>query len=204
MIRLYLKRAVLLFAAAAVTCGLATEFGPWPAALSWATVSAIGCSTGAFLLRTSEVGRITWRNHLAGYLIPWGWRLNGGRLWPVPLISWAVWTAVGGAALLLQPVEEPPAIWARVGLFTAWAIDTAVLMYLLGTIAQATSRSRVGSLRKILAVIIGVLGASLGLYLGGFTTAALIVAGGPTLVIGGGFGLVVLIFVTVGRNTRWN
>ena len=77
-------------------------------------------------------------------------------------------------------------------------------MYLLGTITQATPGSRVGSLWKLVAVITGVICASVGLYLGGQTTAALIVGGGPPAVIGGVFGLVLLIFATVGRNTRWN
>ena len=111
---------------------------------------------------------------------------------------------VCGAAVLLRPVPDQPSLGLRAALLAAWLIDAAALVYLLGTIARATPGSRLGSVWKLVAVITGVLCASVGLYVGGQTTAALIVGGGPPAVIGGGFGLVVLIFVTVGRNTRWN
>ena len=202
MIRLYLKNAVLLIAVAAAAYGLAAELGPSPALLACAAVSAVACVAGAFLLRTSGVGRITWKNRLAGYLIPWGCRLNRGKLWPLPVISWAVWTAVCGAAVLLR--RDQPPLGMRAALVAAWLIDAAALVYLLGTISQSTPGSRVGSLWKLVAVLTGVLCASVGLYLGGQATAALIVGGGPPAVIGGGFGVVLLIFATVGRNTRSN
>jgi hypothetical protein len=95
MIRLYFRRAVLLGGCAAAAYALAVESGPWPAVLTCAAVAAVACTVGAILLRTSTIGRVTWRNRLAGYLIPWGWRLNRGKLWPLPVISWAVWTANG-------------------------------------------------------------------------------------------------------------
>ena len=70
MILAYLKRAVLLAAVAAAAYGLAVELGPWPAVLTCAAVAAVACVIGAVLLRTSAIGQITWRNRLAGYLIP--------------------------------------------------------------------------------------------------------------------------------------
>jgi predicted outer membrane protein len=70
MIRLYLRNAVLLAAVAAAAYGLAAELGQWPAFLTCIVVSAVACVAGAILLRTSGVGRVTWRNRLAGYLIP--------------------------------------------------------------------------------------------------------------------------------------
>jgi hypothetical protein len=202
MIRLYLKRAILLAGVAAAAYGLAAEFGPWSAVLTCAAVAAVACVIGAILLRTSAIGRVTWRNHLAGYLIPWGWRLNRGRLWPVALISWVVWTAVCGAAVLLR--SDEPSLGMRAALLAAWLIDASALVFLLGTVAQATPGSRLGSVWKLAGVTAGVLCASVGLYLGGQTTVALIVGGGPPAALGGVFGLVLLIFATVGRNTRWN
>ena len=202
MILLYLTRAALLAGSAAAAYGLGAEFGPWPAVLTCATVAAVACVIGAVLLRTSAIGQITWRNRLAGYLIPWGWRLNRGRLWPVAVISWVVWTAVSGAAVLLR--SDAPSLGMRAALLAAWLIDASALVFLLGTIVQATPGSRLGSVWKLVAVITGVLCVSVGLYVGGQATAALIVGGGPPAVIGGVFGLVVLIFATVGRNTRWN
>jgi hypothetical protein len=105
---------------------------------------------------------------------------------------------------LLRPVPDQPSLGVRSALLAAWVIDAAAIVYLLGTIAQTTPGSRVGSLWKLVAAIAGLIGASAGLYLGGQTTAALTVADGPPAAIGGGFGLVVLILATVSRNTRWN
>lgn len=201
MILLYLKKAVLL-AGAAAAYGLAGELGPWPAILTCASTAVVACVIGAMLLRTSAIGQVTWRNRLVGYLIPWGWRLNRGRLWPVAVISWVVWTAVCGAAVLLRSGQ--PSLGMRAALLAAWLIDAAALAHLLGTIVQATPGSRVCSVWKLVVVITGVLGASVGLYAAGQTTAALIVGGGPPAVIGSAFGLVLLLLATVGRNTRWN
>lgn len=204
MILLYIKRAVLVTVAAAAAYWLAAEYGLWPAMLAWAIAAAVACGTGAVLLRTSGIGRVTWRNRLAGYLIPWAWRLNRGRLWPLPVVSWVVWMAIGGGAVLLRPTASEGPSLVGVALFAAWVIDAAGLMYLLGTIGQATPGSRVGSLWKLVAVIAVLIGASVGLHLGGRTMAALVVGGGPPLAVGAGIGLVVLLLVTVGRNARWN
>lgn len=202
MTLLYFQKAVLLAAVATGAYGLAVEFGPWPAALTCGTVAAVACVIGAILLRTSTIGRVTWRNRLAGHLIPWGWRLNRGRLWPAAVFSWVVWTAVGGAAVLLR--SDEPSLGMRAALLAAWLFDASALVFLLGTIVQATPGSRVGSVWKLVAFITAVLCASVGLYASGRATAALLVGGGPPAVIGGVFGLVLLIFATVGRNTRWN
>src|SRR5690606_19179086 len=120
-------------------------------------------------------------------------RLNRGLLWPAAVFSWVVWTAVCGAAVLLR--SDEPSLGMRAALLAAWLIDASALVFLLGTIVQATPGSRLGSVWKMVAVITGVLCASVGLYAAGQITAALIVGGGPPAVIGIVFGLVVLIFV---------
>lgn len=203
---LIVKRAVMIAAAAAACYTLAEQFGSPTAALIWAAAVACGCGMGTGLLKTSPIGRVTWRNRVAAYLIPWGWRLNGGLLWPVPIISWVVWMAIGAAVFLLRPgpAEEHPGVGLRIALFAAWAIDAAALVYLLGAIRQATPGGRVRSLWQLTAVIALVLAASVGLYLAGSAPAALVVGGGPPAVIGGCMGLIVLFFMTVGRNPRWN
>lgn len=203
---LYAQRVILVTAAAAACYGLAAVYDTWPGLLLWAGVTAVGCVLGAVLLRTSRIGEITWKNRAAGYLIPWGWRLNRGLLWPVPVISWLTWVAIGGGSVLLRPdvVDEAPGAGVRIALFASWTIDAAALIFLLGTIRQATPGGRVRSLWKLVAVIAGLIGASVGLYLGGLPTAALVVGGGPPLLLSACLGLVVLLFSTVGRNTRWN
>jgi hypothetical protein len=206
MIVRFVQRAMLIAAATTACYGLAEAFGPPTAALIWAGIAVIACGVGTVLLRTSPVGRVTWRNRAAGYLIPWGWRLNRGRLWPVAVVSWVGWMAVGAAVFVLRPgsANEDSGVGLRVALFAAWVVDAAALLFVLGTIRQATPGSRVRSLWKLAAVIALVGGASIGLYLGGRSTAALVVGGGPPLAAGGCTGLVVLVFMTVGRNTRWN
>ena len=202
MIRLHVQRALLIAAAAAATYGLAEQYGTRTGLLIWAGVTAVACGTGTILLRTSTIGRVTWRNRAAGYLIPWGWRLNRGLLWPVPVVSWVVWTAVGATTVLLRQGED--ALGLRVALFVAWVLDAAALIFILGAICQATPGSRAGSLWKLVTFIAALIATSVGLYLYGLPNAALVVGGGPPLVVAGCVGLVVLFLVTLGRNTRWN
>ncbi|AWM40211.1 hypothetical protein GobsT_13420 [Gemmata obscuriglobus] len=205
-IALFTRRAALVAAAAAACYGLAEGLGAGPALLLWAAAAAGACVLGAVLLRVSAVGRITWRNRAAGYLIPWGWRLNRGRLWPVAVVSWVVWVAVGAAALLLRPSpgEDGPAVGVRIALFAAWAVDAAALVFILGSIRQATPGGRVGSLWKLVAVIAGLVGASVALHLGDLSRAALLLAGGPPAVLIVIAALFVGLMMTVGRNARWN
>ena len=72
MVLLYIKQAILLLAAAAACFGLAEQFGSTTACLLWAGLMALACGMGTVLLRTSPVSQVTWRNRLAGDLIPWG------------------------------------------------------------------------------------------------------------------------------------
>jgi hypothetical protein len=206
MIAARIRDVVRVAAAAALSTGLTVRFGPTVAGLIWAAAAAVACAAGAVLLRTSPVGRVTWRNRAAGTLIPWGWRMNAGRLWPVVVVSWCVWVLSGTAAILLRPgpAEESPAVGLRVGLFAAWVVDGAALLYLLGTVRQATPGSRVDPLWAVSAAVLAVIAVSIGLYLGDRPEAALLVAGGPPAVGGGLAGVAVLLVVTVGRNARWN
>ncbi|QEL16379.1 hypothetical protein [Limnoglobus roseus] len=206
MIRLYIIRAVLIAAVASTCYWLGGECSLGLAILIWAGVTTGACALGAALLRTSRVGEITWRNRAAGYLIPWGWRLSRGRLWVAAVFSWVTWMAVGGAAFAMRPgaMTEPSTTGVRAALFAAWVIDAAALVYVLGTIWQATPGSRVRSLWKLVTVITAVLGASVGLYVTGRPTEALMFGGGPPLAVGGGMGLFVLTVLIFGRNTRWN
>ncbi|VTR92423.1 unnamed protein product [Gemmata massiliana] len=202
MIRLHIQRALLVAAAAVATYRLAEQYGTWTGLLIWASVMAVACGTGTILLRTSTIGRVTWRNRAAGYLIPWGWRFNRGLLWPVPVVSWVVWTAVGATVVLLRQGEGASGL--RVALFAAWVLDAGALIFILGAICQATPGGRMVALWKLVTLIAALIATSVGLYLYGLPTAALIVGSGPPLLVSGGVGGIVLIFATFGRNTRWN
>ena len=76
MVILYIKRAMLSVAAAGACISLAEQYGTTTAYLIWASMMVVACGIGALLLRTSLVSQLTWRNRLAGYMIPCGWRLN--------------------------------------------------------------------------------------------------------------------------------
>ncbi|MDY3553653.1 hypothetical protein R5W24_002757 [Gemmata sp. JC717] len=206
LIVLLVRRVASVAAAAALCYWAAGSLGPGPALLLWGGVAAVACVLGAILLRVSAVGRVTWRNRAAGYLIPWGWRLNRGRLWPVAVISWCVWFAVGAAAVLLRPPQDGdcPAVGMRLALFVAWAVDTAALVFVTGSICQATPGGRVGALWRLGAAIAALIGASVALHLGGLSRAALVLAGGPPAALAAGAVLLVVVMATVGRNTRWN
>ena len=202
MIFLYIKRAILIVAAAAVCYWLAEQYGTTTASVIWAILMAVACGIGTLLLRTSQVSQVTWRNRLAGYLIPWGWRLNRGLLWPIPVISWVVWMAIGAAAMLLRSGSE--SVVLRLALFAAWVVDASCVVFLLGSLLQSSPGSRVAAVWKLLVFVVTLPVVSIALYLGGLTMAALAVGGGPPLVVGAAFGLFTLVLLTLGRNARWN
>lgn len=210
MIFRYLWQFVLIAVAAAVCAGLVNQFGPITSGAVWAAVALVACGVGTILLRTSPVGRVSWQNRTAAYLVPWGGRVGGGRLWPIPVVSWVVWMTVwAGAAVLTPPETTPLTGWEivmRIGLGAAWAIDGLALGHMLATLRQHFSvASRSGrSLLNISAVIVGLIAGSLLLHLLGLTLLALLVAGGPPLVIGGGYGFFLAVLLIFGRGGRWN
>lgn len=204
MIALSVKRTLLIVAAAMACYLLAEEYDPLTAVLTWAGATAAACGLGTVLLRTSPVGRVTWRNRLAAYLIPWGWRRNGGRLWPVPLVSWAVWMAAGVSIFLLRAGEERPGVGFQAALFAAWAVDAAAFVYLLGSVTRATPGSPTRPVWVLAAGVAGVIAASVSLYSAGLPSAALLVAGGPPVAAGGCFALVMIVLIALGRKVRWN
>lgn len=205
MIGLFARRVALVVAAAGACWGLAVRFGPQDAALAWAVVAAIACVIGAALLRTSPVGRVGWQNRVAAYLVPWGWGLCGGRLWPIPVASWVVWAAVGTATVLLLSGSEPVAGWGiavRILLFAAWVADGAALLYVLGSLLRHVPPAP--AILKVAAVLGGLITGSVALYLGELPVLALAVAGGPPLLVGGGYALFFGAVLMSGRNARWN
>lgn len=202
MLRMIAHRSLLVLAGASACYGLGELCGGWPAFAVWALAITAACALGAGLLRAITVGRVTWKNRLAGYLIPWGWRVNAGRLWAAAAVSWLVWVSLGGAVTVLREGEGHAGV--RLGLLAAWAIDAGALLFALGSVRQATPGGRVGALWVLVGVTAALLGVSVGLSVAGLPLAALVVGGGPPLAVGVCFGLVMLFFVTVGRNARWN
>lgn len=209
MIRTLLHRVILVLVAVGACFGLAKALGAWSALAIWSSAAAFGCVVGTVLLRTSAIGRITWKNRVAAYLIPWCGRINRGRLWPIPVVSWVVWVLLGGATILVTslPDEDPPVgdLW-RVLLLAAWVADGGAFLYLLGGLAQSFPWDSRGArfLLKAAAAVLAVTVGGLLLFVSGHTRWAVLVAGGPPLVLGGIFGLFFGLLLLFGRNARWN
>jgi hypothetical protein len=218
MIFALVHRAILIVLAVIAVWRLGLVLGGGRALVVWAAIWAIACGMATLLLWTSTTDKVTWKNRLAGYLIPWGGRLNGGMLWPIPVISWLVWMAIGGATvwlLVIDPKGETgnvvmDAAWGgrlkQIGLLIAWIIDGTALLYVLGLPGTAGSwKSSNGRLLlKVSGVILGIIAASLVMYAMGASGLALMVAGLPPLVLGVGYGLFTLLIVSLGRKARWH
>ena len=211
MISHLFHQAMRVSLAVAVCLPLTANFGAQVAAPVWAAVMLVACTVGAVLLRTSEVGRVTWKNRIAGFLIPWGVRVSGGKLWPIPLVSWVVWMTIGGGVFTLTPgpgVEGLSSgdVRSRVLLGLSWAVAGSVFGYTLVNLSRnfSINSSSGRTLTTLSAVVAGLIVLSVTLHLFGFTLFALVVTGGPILLIGGGYGLFVLAVLVFGRNSRWN
>jgi hypothetical protein len=60
----------------AVTLGMRAVMSPWLAWLATIGGGALLAVVGALVLRTTKVGDMTWKNTLAGHLLPWGYHLG--------------------------------------------------------------------------------------------------------------------------------
>jgi hypothetical protein len=205
----FLHQALRVTLAASVCVLLVRTCGTVTAAAVWVGVSLVMSVLGVVLLRTSAVGRLTWKNYLAGYFAPWGVRVGGGKLWPIAVVSWAVWLAVGGGVFVLVPETGEMTggdITLRVLLGLSWAVAGYTVGYLIATRVRSFPAGSSSGRRLLLlaGVVAALIAASVALYLFGFTLFALLVTGGPVLLLSGGYGLFVLVLVVFGRGARWN
>lgn len=178
--------------------------------LGWAAVAFLAASAGlalvgCFVLRTTAIQQITWRNHLAGHLLPFAQCMGGGTLLRVGASSVLGSAAVGGAVfvwLALAANGTPPG-WP---LALAWLLDLLTLLF----VATTTTRSyRFGApgarqARRVLAFVLVQVGVSLALHLTGHPTLAALVAGLPQALLLAWLLLYLGIVLTAGRNARWN
>ena len=213
MIRMLIHRAVLVGLSAWVCWWVMKRYGIAPTLIGWAVGWGVICAVGAMLLRMSEVGKIGWKNRVVGYALSWGYMIARGRLWAIGLTSWAVWVLIAvGVALQMgrahiastdaRMISTEPSVL----LFIAWAIDAAALLYVVGVLMKNFSFSSTGgrSLIKMMVILSAILCGSVALLLAGHPNKALLLAGGPPLALGGGYGLFLGMMLTFGRNARWN
>jgi hypothetical protein len=169
----------------------------------WVAASGVACTLGGLAIRSQPIGIVTWAGKLGSTVVQWGFRASNGRLIPAVLISWLVWVVLGAAVILMLKfrAERSQAL-----LVLAWAVDAAALLYVIG-VMLANRGSRPGALVVVAGILVAMIAVSALLFRAGgpaATRLALVIAGGPPLVIGVGYGLFVLLMVTVGRNARWN
>ncbi len=175
-----------------------------PALLYWAAVSLAACVLGALAIASQSVGQPTLAGRFGSSVVRWGFRATQGRLWGATIISWLLWLVIGSAVIL--GIRAQGNLPYRMMLL-AWTVDFGILCYLLG-VWLMNRGSGMHSLLTMAAILIGMIAVSGTLWFANGSDAArktaLMVGGGPPLVIGTGYGLFLLVVMTVGRNARWN
>lgn len=198
MIRTLLMQGVVF--AGAVACGMLLPL--WPAIGVWAGIALVLCVLGAVLIASQPMGTPTLAGLIGSSVTRYGYRVGDGRLPFAVAVSWFFWIVVGSAAIAI--VHHRVEFWSILLLLT-WLVLALALAYIIGQVVVASKSGRVpGSLVRITVVLALLLIVSAGLAAGGHRGFALAVAGIPVAIVGGGYGLFVLLILTVGRNARWN
>lgn len=207
---LLLHRVVLIALAALAGVWLEKRFGLWTAAAAWSLGMLIACSVTAFLLSRQPVGSRNIINQLAGWLLPWGWRLTQGVLARMVAVSWLVWAMQGTAAAALASAGEHDgqpnsSVALKALLYLAWVVLGWGVLYLLGVMV---SNRRVSPPLVLPTLILaGLVAASAAVFFRapsrGTLISALLVAGGPVALIGVGYGFFVGVLLIAGRKTNW-
>lgn len=186
--------------------------GTWTGLAAWAGIMAGVCAAAAVLLWTTPTGRVDWRNMLAAWVLPWGYRVSPGSLAGIAAISWSGFVVTGLGAVLVGPPDlrgpaaeaEPGVLWRY--LFAAvLLIDGTALAWMTG--AEVDSRLHHGGrarLGKPFLIIGGVTAAGIWLWLNGSPVTAVVVMGAPAAIVGAGYGLLLAVFMAAGKNARWN
>jgi len=167
------------------------------------------------LLRFSGVGKVSWKNYLCGILLPWGYVIGRGGLLPIVLTSWIVWvllgmaTAVllgasgGAGATIASPSAGTPTYVAAL-LFVVWGVCGAAILYLLGAAANtagfANRQARV--FVSMMLILLSMITASAALRVNDCPLTALLVGGGPLVLVGAPFLLAIVAFMIFGRKIR--
>jgi hypothetical protein len=195
---------------------------------------AVLCGAVALVVHRQPPERVTVANYVMGVVLPWGYRVGRGKLAAIVATSWAVWVLVGLSVVLatdarMHKAEQPPIGAAETAgtavatstagggrstavmtlLALAWLVDGAALLHCAGVLATSSNaRHMARTMTPLLVVLVAMLAASVALVtLSSSASAArlaLLIAGVPPLFVGVGYGVFVLVVVTVGRNTRWN
>jgi hypothetical protein len=177
------------------------------ALLVWVVVAGVASALGSWALSSQPVGQATLAGRLGYSIVHWGFRAGNGKLLAAALISSLVWVLVGWAVVLVlhYRAEQMHAL-----LVLAWLIDALAFLYVVGLLLarRGASGSFTTPLLAMAGILVGLIAVSLAVSSLGrssdSTRLALIVAGGPPLVISLGYGLFVVVTLAVGSRARWN
>jgi hypothetical protein len=179
---------------------LAAHLGPLVAFLLFAGFMAMGCSAAALLLKSAPTGKLTWRNRPAGYFLTFGFRLTNGKLLPITLVALALWLLAAAAAITALSLG-PARLGLSIPLLAAWYLYAALIIRQLGLIFHEFRRSpRPRNTMVIFSLaMLALIAASAALWLTNQPRFALFAAAAPILIVGGGYGLFLAVFLVGGR-----
>jgi len=194
-----------LLAACAVVFALNLDLAT--ALLAWTTLVAVLCVGGAVFLARQPIGIATMMGRVGGSFVRWGFRAGRGQLVPAVAISWLIWTVLGFATVGGTLVRAEP---KSLLMLLTWTIDAMAFLYVLGVVlTNLVSGGRSpGSLLVIAAVLVAIITVSMVFWRSAENdaaeTVALALAGGPMLLLGVGYGIVLAMSVASGRRTNWH
>ena len=179
-------------------------------------VISTGCSLlGVWLLNQVAEGELSWKNWLAGWLLPWGYRAFPSNLNGIGFVSAVVFFCLFAFGLFLSQglgtrLRSEPSNWTGpVGtwlLFGSWVANGLVLLFLLNQFTNYRDLSDGPGIPLVITMTIValVIAISCGCRHLGYPGWALLVSGGPLLTAIVLYGLFVAVILFSGTTTRWN
>lgn len=214
---------------ALLAIGLTRGLGIWIGSLVYAVMVLVMVIVAGELLRNSQVNRITWRNRIAGWFLPWSMLVGGGSLnalriknavasvvfgWLAVLGDHWLWPSVRASADAATgpSVETWFAFFWGLATGLGWIIMTAGWLVLLKSYLKGRTEpvsalitNRNQRLPMILPPI--AVGTSIALRCAGFSGLAFCVVWIPLLLVFMPVLLMLLVILTYsirGKPIRWN
>jgi hypothetical protein len=208
-----IKPGVLILVIA-VSVMLTHRIGPIPTVAAVCLGMGIICATVAILLRRVPMRKVTLVNYAAGIFLPFGYFIGKGKLLPIVITSWIVWSIAAAVSAFAAAKGYDPRVVASDGqrhvtstlvlLVIFWIIDGFAILYLSRTIATRLNiRSAAArQLFLMICLLVAMIAVSAVLWSYGFGVLAVLIAGGPISFVGGSYGLYLAVVLIT--KPRWN
>lgn len=197
-----LRRLAAYVVMLALAAGIGERWAPPATFLVWSGAVAALCAAGAWLLSRQPIGETTAMGQVGAAVLRWGYRVGRGRLLPIALVSWLLWTLLGSAVILMLLHRSEP---ESVTMLAGWTIDLLALAFLVGRVLTNTPGSR-GAVLVPALIVVGLIGGSALLWRVGSPPArqsALLLGAAPIPVLAAGYGLVLAAMLLGGRKGGW-